>query len=105
MQHFTKHRAYRGVRKYTALNQATVGLYARPVFPCSTEYLRAVRPSERLMFRDGATVTTSEPTGSWAEMEPTLVIYDPADVIAHPRAEFPEESYDASFHDNPQMWS
>jgi hypothetical protein len=102
MQHFTRHRAHRGRRNYSANSRrggaARVGLYRRPMpAEYSTEYLRSVLPDERIEFRAGATVTTTRAVGPWSEMEPTFVIFDEADVTGRPRVESPEESYDAMY--------
>jgi hypothetical protein len=99
MQGFTRHRAYRGVRRWTAnSNTAIVGLYPRPLpAEYSTAYLRSVIPSEQIQFRPGATVTTRHATGPWAAMEPTFVVFNESDVIARPRWQAPEDTYDAVY--------
>lgn len=63
---------------------------------------------EQIQFRAGATILGRRAPGwEWEtrRFRRLLFIFDEADVIARPHPQRPEESYDACYRDNPQMWS
>jgi len=100
---WNEHRAYRKTRKYTANSDECMlrlfkSPYARPGDRCD----------EQIQFRAGATIFCRR-AFDWAwqtrEDRRLLFVFDDADVIARPDPEWREDSYDACYQDNPQMWS
>jgi hypothetical protein len=103
---WTEHPAPNRARRYIA-NSDTC-LFRLYKVPCgeSTEMDRG--PDEQIQFRAGATILGCRaPRWEWERpgARRILFIFDEADVIARPRAPHPEETYDACYRDNPQMWS
>jgi hypothetical protein len=62
---------------------------------------------EQIQFRAGATILGRRASGwEWERLgaRRLLFIFDEADVIARLRQQRPEDTYDACYRDNPQMW-
>lgn len=76
--------------------------------PCRESIARDLGPDEQIQFRAGATILGRRALG-WEWERPgarrLLFVFDEADVLARPRPQRREESYDACYRDNPQMWS